>query len=161
MCFHSRVSLWIAFFEALSALPSVRRAPETPPSDIEAICLPVREACRERRESRVWSALELRGRDALGRGARRWEAAGFRRVERFLGLCPADAEEALEPGFSVSGTMDLRCSCSFKARADLHPPCGFGLGFADRRRAEPAIEGDVLPNRDAAHRRESSILGRS
>jgi hypothetical protein len=71
--------------------------------------LPVREACRERPERRVWSALELRGRAVLRRGARRLDAAAFRRVERFLGLCPADAGEAVELGFSVSGTMDLRC----------------------------------------------------
>jgi len=56
----------------------------------------------------------------LRRGARRLEADGFRRVERFVGLGPGDAGE-LEPGFSVSGTMDLRCSYSFKARADWHP----------------------------------------
>jgi hypothetical protein len=96
----------------------------------------------------------------LRRGARRLEAAGFRRVERFLGLCPADAGE-LELGFSVSGTMDLRCSYSFKARADWHPPVWLQTRAAGRRKAWPDVDADVFPGRDVAHRRESSILGSS
>src|SRR5262249_61861451 len=44
--FHSRVIRATAFFEAISALPYVRRAPEIPSSPITAIWLPAPAALR-------------------------------------------------------------------------------------------------------------------